>query len=467
MKTLPDWLKLLKGSMDDDGDEPVEMLLSANIGYDPVTGQGIDAECFVNALHAIPRRKTVKLNINSLGGRIDQGTAMGNAVSARGNVTTCVIGYAASMGAMIHQAGAIRQVMPGTMIVLHNPMGTTVDGDHREHTATAERLAMIKSGMVDILAARTKNGKKKISELMDATTFMDSKTAMELGFADELVAGSPVYNSIEPTFLVKTCRQLQGLKNYSDDQERDEDGRFASGGGKEITTEKTFSSETEATQYHQQQSNLAHGDGTLKDGSGKQTANEIEYNKKNDTYTVRTTHIKNHAKQMKTLIAALHKAKLLPTADLTDEAAVVSHFETNFSAIGAEALRNENVDLKAKVVKFESEQKTRVTNAVKKLVADKLVKADREAALIAKYSNDEAGLTEFTNDLVEAKGAPQPRRGAPAVPVDGKAESDKSEIESLRAELNDKDTAPARKGEIAKQLRDLRGHKGLFAPATK
>ncbi len=120
---LPDFLRLIKGSMNEDDDGDVDMLLSEPIGFDPNTYNGISARMFGSSLAQVPKRKTVNLLINTLGGNVDEGVAMYNMITARGNVNTVVIGYAASMGAIIAQAGAVRKMMPGTMMIIHNPQG--------------------------------------------------------------------------------------------------------------------------------------------------------------------------------------------------------------------------------------------------------------------------------------------------------------------------------------------------------
>lgn len=391
---LPDWLKHIKGSMDS-GSEPVHLLLSANIGYDPETGEGIDAAEFGHALTALKGRD-VTLDINSLGGRIDQGTAMYHMIKTHGRVTTRVIGYAASMGAVVHQAGAKRQVMPGTCIMIHNPMSSVQDGDYRELGAASERMKMIKDSMVDILHATTKAGKKKIADMMDATTFMDHKMALELGFADEVVEGSPAYNAADTALLFQNFRQLPGPKGSA--------------------------------------------------------AGDSKQNNK-DT------------KIMKLLIAALAKAKLLPSADLTDEAACVSNLETNLAALNVAGLQTEVQQLKTKLTGFENAQKTRVTGKVEAAITNKLVKAERKDALIAVGLRDEGELDLMLADLAEVKGQAAPvRRGAPPVPVKGAASGDEkqAQIDALRAEMSAAETSPLRKSEIAQELRTLRGHGKLF-----
>src|SRR4051812_36992622 len=100
---LPPWLKVVTGKLEEDELEPVSVLLSEPIGFDG--WEGMSARRFGEVLGAIPRGKPVDLQINTMGGLVPEGIAMCNMVEARGNVTCRVIGYAASMGAVLLQAG--------------------------------------------------------------------------------------------------------------------------------------------------------------------------------------------------------------------------------------------------------------------------------------------------------------------------------------------------------------------------
>ncbi len=203
---LPEWLKLVKGDLED-GDEDVEMTLAEPVGFDPMTYTGMSSRVFGQALTAIPKKKKVILNINTLGGDVTEGTAMHNMLLARGNVTTRVIGYAASMGAVIMQAGAVRQMMPGTMCVIHNPKAQ-ITGDGNELRSGAEYADQVKCNLVDLLSARTKLSKKKISDMMDAVTSMCPAEAKENGFCDEIIDGSPAWNNLDMPKIFNSFRAI-------------------------------------------------------------------------------------------------------------------------------------------------------------------------------------------------------------------------------------------------------------------
>lgn len=192
---LPEWLKLISGNVETEDDEPVDMLLSEPVGFNRDTYEGISARVFGYTLNGIPKKKPVNLLINCLGGSYSEGIAMHNMILARGNVNTVVVGMAASMAAVIAQGGATRRMMPGTMLMIHNP-SCELDGDHRDATKGAALLKQVKDNLVDVLQSRTKLGKKKISDLMDDETYMTPDEAKALGFCDEVMDGKGVYNII-------------------------------------------------------------------------------------------------------------------------------------------------------------------------------------------------------------------------------------------------------------------------------
>lgn len=208
--TLPPWMQNVRGSWDnDEDDEPVDMLLAEPIGFDPGSFTGMSSDYFGRVLNSIKKSKVVNLLINTGGGRVDDGVAMYNMARARGNVNTVVIGQAASMGAVLFQAGATRKMMKGTMLMVHNPM-ITADGDEKAMEMAIEILRKCKDSIVNILHDRSGLGKKEVSALMDATTYMTAEEAKKNGFADEVIDGSDAYNRLArfPSGTIKNFQRM-------------------------------------------------------------------------------------------------------------------------------------------------------------------------------------------------------------------------------------------------------------------
>jgi len=389
---IPDWLKLVNGTLDGSESE-VTLLLCEPVGFNSETWNGMTSKSFGEVLAYIPKEKTVNLQINTLGGLVHEGVAIYNMIVARGNVNTCVIGYAASMGAVILQAGNKRTMMQGTMVLVH-----PVSGDSK--TAEGKNILKTVTGnLIDIMSVRTKQEKKVIAKMMEASTAMGPKEAMSLGFCDEIVEGSPTWNYLD-------------LASFAN-----------------ILQKATFAS-----------------------GSG-QPANEEQ-----------------QKTQMKNIVSTLCQLKLVNSASLTDEIEVTTQLNEKFSAITTErnnltaeisALKLSNTALKTENDAHAAALKLRVETKVKSAVTAKLIKAERELALIAAGLKDESAIS-FLDDLAtSAAPIAGQRRGAPPVPPAG-GEQDSAEDQIAALRIGMKNQTAAETVETCRKIRDLRGHKGML-----
>ncbi len=105
----------------------------------------------------------------------------------KGNVTVKIDGIAASAASVIAMAGTKVVMSPVSMMMIHNPM-TMACGDTSEMEKAIAMLGEIKNSIVNAYELKTGLSRAKISRLMDAETWMDAGKAVELGFADEVLA---------------------------------------------------------------------------------------------------------------------------------------------------------------------------------------------------------------------------------------------------------------------------------------
>lgn len=386
---LPEWLQAKNDLEDGDGD--VDLTIAEPIGFDPETYDGISSKTFGSILAALKDRK-VNLHINTLGGDVDEGTAMYHMAVAHGNVHTNVIGYAASIGAIVAQGGKTRTMQPGTMMLIHNPRIKT-SGEAKDLQRQLDVLKVVKGNIVDLLASRTGQKKADISDMMDATTAMGPKEAKRLGFCDSIGTSTNVTNSIEPEKVFTLYRQLSVAHSST-----------AAGGGPEPAATEP------------------------------------------------------KVKNMSKLTDTLARLKIIPAADMTDDAAAaaveqsVTGLNTTVTGLQADNLKHANA------------LQARVTNRVKKAIEDKKVKADREASLIAIGVKNEADL-DFLDDIVVAtNAAPAVRRGAtpaPAATTETGYKNAAEQLDELREKMKtEKD--PAEIGRLAIKCRELRGAGDIF-----
>jgi ATP-dependent Clp protease, protease subunit len=162
-------------------------------------------------------------------------------------------------------------------------------------------------------------------------------------------------------------------------------------------------------------------------------------------------------KAMTKLLAALVAAGLLPHAKLEDDDAA-EIFRAEFKKRQDADTENAKTikDLEAKITASRKGQAESFVNA-----AAKSGRIKDDAALkgrwVEAYLKDEEG-TKAMLESVEAKKT----AGAPPVPEDGNDDSSKSDLEKLAAKLS-AETDPTKRGLIAREMRDARGHKNLFA----
>lgn len=129
----------------------------------------------------------ITVRINSPGGDVFAGVAIYNMLNEhQGEVTVKVDGIAASIASLIAMAGDKIVMLPGSMMMVHNPW-TFAAGNADDLEQVVESLKKCGESMVPIYVARTGQTEEKIKELLKAETWLTGEDAVELGFADEAV----------------------------------------------------------------------------------------------------------------------------------------------------------------------------------------------------------------------------------------------------------------------------------------
>lgn len=104
----------------------------------------------------------------------------------RGSVTVKIDGIAASAASVIAMAGTKVLVSPVSMLMIHNP-ATIASGNAAEMQKAIAMLDEVKESIINAYEIKTGMSRTKLSHLMDAETGMDAHTAVDLGFADEIM----------------------------------------------------------------------------------------------------------------------------------------------------------------------------------------------------------------------------------------------------------------------------------------
>ena len=112
------------------------------------------------------------------------------------NVTVKIDGIAASAASVIAMAGNKVIVSPVSMIMIHNP-ATIAAGDTAEMQKAIAMLDEVKESIINAYEIKTGLSRARLSHLMDAETWMDANSAIELGFADEIMQRNTEEDELE------------------------------------------------------------------------------------------------------------------------------------------------------------------------------------------------------------------------------------------------------------------------------
>ena len=185
MKTKKFW-NWKKVKNQETGAEERILELSGTIAEDSWFDDDVTPQLFKDELNAGSGDITVW--INSPGGDCVAAAQIYNMLSNyKGKVTVKIDGIAASAASVIAMAGDTVLVSPVSMLMIHNP-ATMAWGDHAEMQKAMDMLSEVKESIINAYVLKTGLSRPKLSHLMDAETWMDANKAVELGFADDIMA---------------------------------------------------------------------------------------------------------------------------------------------------------------------------------------------------------------------------------------------------------------------------------------
>jgi len=129
----------------------------------------------------------ITLWINSPGGDVFAAAQIYNMLmDYPHDVTVKIDGIAASAASVIAMAGTKVCMSPVAMMMIHNP-STIAFGEADDLKDAIAMLNEVKESIINAYEAKTLMPRDKISKLMDNTTWMNARKALELKFCDEIL----------------------------------------------------------------------------------------------------------------------------------------------------------------------------------------------------------------------------------------------------------------------------------------
>lgn len=140
-------------------------------------------------LQAENPKADIKLYINTPGGVVYDGMAIYDTIKHLScDVSTIVVGTAASMGSIIVSAGTKgkRYALPNSLVLIHQPLTQGMEGQASDIEIHAKELLRLKDLLADIITKNTGQKKEKVLKDMDRDFFMTAEDAKKYGLIDEV-----------------------------------------------------------------------------------------------------------------------------------------------------------------------------------------------------------------------------------------------------------------------------------------
>jgi ATP-dependent Clp protease protease subunit len=131
----------------------------------------------------------IKIYINSPGGSVTSAMALYDSMQhVKADVSTIVIGQAASAAAVLLSAGAKgkRFALPNSRIMIHQVMGG-VEGQQTDVEIQAREMLRMKNQINEIMAKHTGQSLKKIEQDTERDYFMTPDDAKKYGLIDKII----------------------------------------------------------------------------------------------------------------------------------------------------------------------------------------------------------------------------------------------------------------------------------------
>ena len=199
----------------------------------------------------------ITVRINSPGGDVFAGMQIYNMLKDReSNVTVVVDALAASAASFIAMAGDKIIMNTGSMMMIHKA-STIAWGNEDEMLEVIEMLKKVDESIISLYVARTGKSAEEIKELLASETWMTADEAVEMGFADEAIAGKTklsdiVKNALNFTQEVQNAAMQPAmslklrLSNKVEDNAESEAEKVEETAPVEVTEEVTDTEEVEA-----------------------------------------------------------------------------------------------------------------------------------------------------------------------------------------------------------------------------
>lgn len=167
----------------------------------PMRGNFIALDEFLDDLRILEGKSRITIHINSVGGDMYAGIAIYNRLRAlSGYITTINDGLAASAASVVFMAGDDRKMYAGSNLMIHEAT-VALYGYYKaqELRDAIKQLDAHNTAAIYIYSERTGRDQDEIAALVAAETWMTGQQAVDAGFATEVIADGAAYVDMKLT----------------------------------------------------------------------------------------------------------------------------------------------------------------------------------------------------------------------------------------------------------------------------
>ena len=165
--------------------ESCEIYLYGDVG----TWDEVNFENFKSQIENIEADKPLNVHISSYGGEVNEGLVIANSIKSHTGKTTAIIdSFACSIASIIACSCDEVEMYPSSMLMIHNALCCAV-GNAKELREQANVLDKISNSLKTVYLEKS-NGKldiDKITELMDAESWLGAEECLEIGLCDKII----------------------------------------------------------------------------------------------------------------------------------------------------------------------------------------------------------------------------------------------------------------------------------------
>ncbi|GAC40851.1 ATP-dependent Clp protease [Paenibacillus popilliae ATCC 14706] len=167
----------------------IKGVIVSNDEYEIYDWFGIEAVCPNKVMEQIEAAngEPLEVDINSGGGDVCAGSEIYTALKEyRGDVTTRIVGLAASAASVAAMAGKKVVISPTAQMMIHNVWSWS-RGDYRDHRHESGVLENCNKSIANAYILKSGMQQDEVLALMDEETWFTAQQALEKGLVDEIM----------------------------------------------------------------------------------------------------------------------------------------------------------------------------------------------------------------------------------------------------------------------------------------